>query len=402
MRKSAKIAFLSFIISFNVYGQTAAPEYMRPSEYVFLGQFDELLATVADTINEGSNSQILGNYNTFLGRGDLNAELKGLPSGKACTSDGVRELSGSAWMLDHAKDAKLIMFNENHLTLASRTFLLTHLNDLKALGFTHIGFEALLPSDDEKSIKRILAIGYYTIEPMFSALIRNTAELGFTIFGYENVERPNPLASREEQINVREKGQTHNILKVLNSSSPDSKFIIYAGWSHIAEEPLPSSIPNHELRWMASLLKEQSGINPLTIDLTQCFYTSSNSEGWKGRIYISDSGSPLIQSTYLGAVDAQIYLPVPAVQAADAANYYRKALGRPYQIPEHMRSGVFPVLVQARSAGVNKASVAYDRVLLRPGEDLPLYLKNGDYEITSYKGDGSIIGEQVVQIKEVS
>lgn len=396
MRKITISAFISCFIAFSVDAQTEPTKFIPPYQYIASGEFDAMIESVPDTLDGNGRNQLLGNFNTFLGRADLNSALKGLPSAKACIADEAHEQIGSSWMLDHARDAKVLMFNENHLTLASRTFVRSHLQELREQGFTHIGFEALSSFLDEKDPEQIIGAGYYTIEPMFSALIREAAYLGFTIFGYESPSIEFSQGTFEEQRNAREKLQMQNIIKVIDSAPASSRFIIFAGWSHIAEVPLADSSSGGSFRWMASVFKEEAGIDPLTIDLTQCFYTSDASEEWQGRIFVADDGTPLVQGNYAGAVDAQIFLPVGSAQTPD---YYRSALGTSFAIPEQLRSDVFPVLVQARLAGHGKSAPAYDRILLRPGEDFPLYLESGEYEITSYQGDGSIIGELVVHIE---
>ena len=51
-----------------------------------------------------------------------------------------------------------------------------------------------------------------------------------------------------------------------------------------------------------------------------------------------------------------------------------------------------PVLMQTRKLPMQDGEVAHDRVLLHPGEYLPLYLPPGEYELQSHRGDGEVVG----------
>ena len=62
-----------------------------------------------------------------------------------------------------------------------------------------------------------------------------------------------------------------------------------------------------------------------------------------------------------------------------------------------MRRGPGLVLVEGRS--LDSAAVAYDRVLLRPGENLPLYLAaGGRFELVAYREDGTLVGREEIRV----
>jgi non-heme chloroperoxidase len=82
--------------------------------------------------------------------------------------------------------------------------------------------------------------------------------------------------------------------------------------------------------------------------------------------------------------------PVPTADDPAAAGFYRSSLGS--AVEAALRPDDTPVLVLAYRADQPPGEVAYDRILLRPGEQLPLYLPSGSYRLIAHQGDGAVIG----------
>lgn len=163
-------------------------------------------------------------------------------------------------ILKEAANSRLLIVNEAHHVSQHRAWLGTLLPELKKLGYTHIGMEAL-GRDDTLLNQREYAIqksGFYTSDPAFGNLIRDARALGFTLFPYEQV-----WSDSLQKIMGREKSQATNIMKVMEAN-PHTRFIIYCGYDHIAEDTLRTfmGLP------MAGQLKQLSGINPFTVDQT--------------------------------------------------------------------------------------------------------------------------------------
>lgn len=358
----------------------------------------ESLATGAfKEMRDGApHPQILATFNTFFGRPDLNAGLHDLSRPSAdCPTGEAKPANGADWVLAYAADAKIVMFNENHYGVEARAFVRQLLDDLYRSGFSHLGFEAFIPLPGGEAYAP--AMGAYTVEPVFAAMVRDAAALGYEIFGYETTVRAPEGATSSERIRVREHGQAANLGKQIDSAGSDARFVVFAGWSHIAEAPIPGS--EGEDSWMAARLKEATGIDPFTVDLTACGYPAADPEGWSGRVYLSEAGRPLVSGRYAGAVDAQVHLPVPQQDDPAAAGFYRSSLGNPVDVPADLRPDDTPVLVQAYRADQQEGEVAYDRILLRPGEQLPLYLPAGSYRLIAHEGDGSLIGRSTVEVE---
>lgn len=360
------------------------------AERMAQGAFEKLLA-------ESTAPQTRATMNTFLGRPDFNPAISGIPRASMdCPVGDAVQVDGAAWVLEHAESRKLLMFNENHYGIQARTFVYELLPQLRELGFTHMGFEAVQPGA-EKDGRISPAAGYYTVEPVFAALVRLAADLGFQVFAYESTDKAPEGASVAEQVRIRELAQSRNIQGVIESASTDARFIVFAGWSHIAEIALDGW--GEKTRWMAANLKESTGIDPLTIDLSGCAYASRNNHDWRGRAFLSENDVPVISGQYSGAVDAQIHLPIPVEGDASAAGYFRKSLGAAFPVPEALLPSEEPILVQAYKLGEEQDGVAFDRILLRPGENLPLYLPRGKYELIGHRGSGELVNKVVVEIE---
>ncbi|RUO29760.1 hypothetical protein CWE12_07245 [Aliidiomarina sedimenti] len=362
----------------------SSADYMAP--LLERGAFGVTYERVKALEPVGLSNQMRATFYTFVGRQDLAATLQDIPESQSCFSDDdiTRLAPVSSWISDVVADQKVVMFNENHFRIEARVFVASQLEILKSAGFTHIGFEAF-QADLADSEELSPVHGFYTQEPTFSALIRQAQAMGFQVFGYESTRA---IAEGESAFEVRELTQATNILNQIEQADDDARFVIFAGWDHIAE----AAKGPDELRWMAARLKEQSAIDPFTIDLTSCGYAGSDSAlANSGMVLADDNNRSRVTGQYRGLVDAQVHLPLPGPDSLKTG-YYRQTLGTPVVIADELRHGDEAVLVRAYQHGMNE--VAYDQVLLYPGERFPLYLAPGySYLLVSYSADGSIVGE---------
>ncbi|HET6628988.1 MAG TPA: hypothetical protein VFG91_04370 [Woeseiaceae bacterium] len=389
MRSHCRSCAIGFAVVLLAAG-TAGAESRSYAERLAAGAFDEFLSGEIEP-------QRLAAWNTFVGRPDLNTAFTDIPkASNDCPTADAEVLNGAEWVLASAADARVVMFNENHYGTEARAFVRQLLDDLRGIGFTHIGFEAFSPVVERHGRPYTPAEGTYTVEPVFAALVRDAKALGYEVFGYEATIRAPDDAPMQERVEVREQGQADNLAERIDAAGAEAKFIVYAGWSHIAEEPISSW--GKPLPWMAARFKQATGIDPLTIDLTSCVYPAADPGGWRGRLYIAEDGRPAVSGRYAGAVDAQVRLPVPAAGDPEAAGFFRSSLGDPVPVPASLRLDDAPVLVQAYRVDQQEGEVAYDRILLRPQDELPLYLPSGTYRLVSHRGNGEVVGRANVDV----
>ncbi len=63
--------------------------------------------------------------------------------------------------------------------------------------------------------------------------------------------------------------QADNLIAVLETLPPETRLIIHAGHGHAAEEPFIVD-ENFSINWFIAPVKERTGMNPLTVNLSNC------------------------------------------------------------------------------------------------------------------------------------
>ncbi|MDZ5648844.1 hypothetical protein [Nitrospirillum sp. BR 11828] len=292
-------------------------------------------------------------------------------------------------LLSWARDRRVVMINENHLAPASRAFWLAALPRLRQMGFTQVAMEALsMDGGDVKAGEvrehRILegkpAFAPYLSEPTFAAVIRKALALGFDLVPYDDLD----VMSDDPDLGEasRERVEAARLADVLARMPPDGKLVVLAGWSHV-DKGLHGQVP-----WMAEAFKQRTGIDPLTVDTTACQRPDATSPA---TTYLNPDGDARITPSYMGRVDLQVHMPqAVGADGVAAAGVSRQWLGQPVAIPAALLPKDGDGVVEARKPGQPADTVPYDRLFLRSGEVLPLYLPPGRYVLT-LRGEGGAI-----------
>lgn len=164
-------------------------------------------------------------------------------------------------------DHRIVIISESHMKPQHRIFSSIVIMALYENGFRHLGIEALTPPYMEDQLLMDTALnergyplfspitGTYTKEPQMASLIRSSITQGYTIFGYERGEKI-PGKDRDEI-------QADNVIRYLEANT-DAKVILHCGWYH-AIESRTEKYKNKEIFWLAHILKQKTGIDPLTI-----------------------------------------------------------------------------------------------------------------------------------------
>lgn len=162
-----------------------------------------------------------------------------------------------------AQSSSIVMLNEDHAHQRHRAFAHDLLVGLRAVGFTHFGAETF----SENIVNSLTdgapdtGSGIYTFDPIYADLARQAKAMGYSIFPYE--QRPGQEledGTGEDLRQAREQAQAENILAILGSD-PDARIFVYAGSGHISE-----GIDVAGRQWMARILKDRSGLDPLTVN----------------------------------------------------------------------------------------------------------------------------------------
>lgn len=197
----------------------------------------------------GAYTKVLSTWNVYNSGKAVN------PNPDKLVKSEFKILSAKKAILDSAKNKKVIMLNEAHHLTPHRLFTLDLLLDLKKLGFTHLGVEAIGLNESNSLLNKrgypTLISGVYLKDPHFANMIRIAIKLGYKVFRYDT--------SSSGNIKFREYNQALNIANVIKQDS-NAKIIVHAGWGHIRED----TALNGGL--MAYQFKKITGIDPFTIN----------------------------------------------------------------------------------------------------------------------------------------
>lgn len=116
------------------------------------------------------------------------------------------------YILQRAKDEKIIAINEAHFQPNHRVFTASLLENLYSLGFRYLAIETLsnnsiVSENDKRSEVDLLndrnyptlESGYYLKEPQYGNLVRDALKIGFTLIGYEAGWHTNQVSREIEQ-----------------------------------------------------------------------------------------------------------------------------------------------------------------------------------------------------------
>jgi hypothetical protein len=291
---------------------------------------------------------------------------------------------------DIAANNRIVMIMEDHFVSKHREFIGATLPAFKAAGFTYYAAEAISPSDVFLAQRRYptSGTGVYTSDPQFGNVLRRAFNLDFTVLGYDF--RPTTHGEREEFAATR--------LAELLQKNANAKLLVHAGHAHVLKHEI-----NGGGRWLASLLWEKTGIEPLTI-----WQWSSQRDARDYEKIVSalkahgtsfdepvllmpppslDSG--LQDAPYrLASVDAIVLHPpdqsvAPAERTVLFPDAMQKLAGR-------WTANEWPVVVSAYNKGEPINAIPLDQVMLRQDEaDFVLWIpKAAEYEIRVFNSRG--------------
>ncbi len=231
-----------------------------PEEHQFSHEIETKLA--AGTLREPSASYyytFIGDYHSAIGTYDIPIwwGVDTIDISDFRTQPALQRI------ISEAKKHEVVIISESHLKPQHRIFASKIIDSLSNHGFSYLGIEALVPDTihasqlkdsilNQRGYPLFTGSGFYSKEPQMANLIRNAIKNGLEVFGYER-------SSKKEK--DRDEIQAENIIK-FRSKHPDSKFIILCGWHHAIESNITKK---RDVHFMASYLKQKTGIDPLTI-----------------------------------------------------------------------------------------------------------------------------------------
>ncbi|MEE8155844.1 MAG: hypothetical protein V3T53_12905 [Phycisphaerales bacterium] len=312
-------------------------------------------------------------------------------------------------IIEAAHGRRLVMVNEEHRSTIQRAFSNRLLVPLRQLGFTYLAVETI--HEDTAILNErgypVLDTGTYTHDPAFGDLIRRAIGLGFTVLAYEpsrKVSAPRPKdTSPVDAMNRRERGQARNIFERTFQKDPDARVLVVGGRDHIAENTGGQWTP------MGGILKEMSGIDPLTFNLFGMVEHSRRElEHWAFRT-VDDAGWLADEPVVL--VDDKGGLWSRNPDGLDAYVFHPRTTfvqGRPHWMsmgglrsPQVVDCPGYeePVLLQALVAGESVDAVPLDQTVWWPNTPKPaLLLRPGAYIVRVIDRSGRTLHRVQVRI----
>lgn len=280
-----------------------------------------------------------------------------------------------------AAEHTIVILNEDHSEPRHRLFIAEVIGRLRQEGFTHYAAEALWPgAADRPGTVTLDADGWYAHDPVLARLLEDVRASGMTLVEYEQRadQRLPDDAPMEDSIAAREAAQVSNLVEAVLGTAPDTKIIIHVGHGHVQEVP-----PEVGHKWMAARLKETTGIDPLTVEATVCV------PGGTGPATVRE----MSRGGDVQAFWTDVIVRFPEVTFTDNRPDYRRTEGmQDVPVPASLLLEDRSVIIEARRVGDSDEVVPIDRLLLRPGEDIPLILPPGDYVVAAFDGQGLAAG----------
>lgn len=313
-----------------------------------------------------------------------------LPRADSLAFAAYRPADARAYILNRAKNERIVIINEAHHMPRHRAFTASLLPGLAAQGYRYLAVEDLLEDDSLNWATRrypVQTTGSYVSEPAFGNLLRVAQKQGFQLrcYNYGFSREGDGLA----RIKAREMAQARNIQHIL-LADPQAKIVVHCGYSHASEQPDPED----QTRWLASYLREYTGIDPFTIDQTRL------SEGYGNRYYqplpvresavlLDAQGQPFRTADKYISVDAYVYHP-PATYVQGRPTWLLTAERQPVAVASKIKVP-YPCQVLAYVAGEPAAAVPADVIeLADKGDATALVLPPGRYRVVARSRSGQV------------
>jgi hypothetical protein len=232
--------------------------------------------------------------------------------------------------------------------------------------------------------------GWYAQEPMFGALLRALKRENYRLVAYDSNIAPAQDVDFVDDINRREAAQTSNLINRIFVDDRDAKVLIHVGYAHNDEslQRFPRTrLRPREIAWMARRIKDILGVDPLTIDQT------TFAAGRPGLCAAGPDGAPLPEGR-------DLYVAHPPLAFDRNRPTWRDDTGaRATEIPRRLKRADARIIVEARAADDPVDAVPVDRVLVDPGEDIPLLLAPGRYKARAWLEDGTVTPDVAITVR---
>lgn len=287
-----------------------------------------------------------------------------------------------AEIVARAKQTRIVILDEDHLSPRDRAFGLEVARALQPLGYSVLAAEALTrDKDDGVSLGKMEQLskdgyvrqssGYYLNDPVFADFFRQAMQMGYRLVSYESAGFTDEKTD-EARSDRREQEQAENIVRRALQPNPSAKVLIYCGRHHAAKAPINDPKVKEHL-WMAERLKRLSGIEPLVIDQVELgqtpsdrpdvdLYAIASTKAKTESVVLVNGSQPLVVGLLAGGVDLQVVHP--PLKRIGGRPVWLESMGRtPSSIPPTLLPRKGTRLIQAFLADEGTDAIPIDQVL---------------------------------------
>lgn len=314
-----------------------------------------------------------------------------------------------------ASNRQLLLLNEAHNVVLTRSLSVQLLAPLRAEGFNYLALETLYATDTALVARGYptQASGFYTAEPVYAELVRSALKLGFHVIAYE--------ATDNVSGDAREAAQARNIQRGVFDRDPHARLIVVAGYGHIQKSG--GYLGGHSMAWH---LHKMSGIDALAIEQTMLIphprasdnhplYDALNATAALSTptVFVNPAGNPW---TLRDGYDISVVFPPLGLRRGRPTWLTLGGLRVPYFVGAERCGARIPCLVEARYATEGDDAIPADRMTLTAlplnavssqarGADRgrasgELYLRPGAYRLRISDVDDRVLFRQDIRVAE--
>jgi hypothetical protein len=284
-----------------------------------------------------------------------------------------------------AKQTRVVILDEDHLSPRDRAFGLEVARALRPLGYRVLAAEALTrENDDGVALAKMEQLskdgyvrrssGYYLNDPVFADFLRQAMQMGYRPVSYESAGFTDEK-TEEARSARREQEQAENIVRRALGPDPSAKVLVYGGRHHAAKAPINDPKVKERL-WMAERLKRLTGIEPLVIDQVELgqtpadrpdlnLYAVASSKAGTESVVLMNGSAAVVVGLLAGGADLQVVHP-PLKRIGGRAAWLESMGRTPSKIPSALLPGKRTRLVQAFLADEGADAIPIDQVLVTP------------------------------------
>lgn len=279
-----------------------------------------------------------------------------------------------------ARTRRIVILNEAHHIPLHRVFAARLASELRKIGYTYLAAETFQEDLLSQPASPAQVKGYYVHEPMYAAFVRSAIRDGWTFVGYDH--RP-PNAPAAERTRLREIGAARNLVEKIFARDPEAKVFMYVGYGHAQKDVRANG--NH---MVAYLLKEATGIDPLTVDQSAMHGRGDarvDLPQYRAAMARFAPSRPIVLKKLAGGYAVQGGLPGFDLQVFHPDETAHGAHGRPLWMerqaglaPQPVPARLLPAsgrrLVQAFHAADGAGAVPADQVMVEAGKPAPSFM----------------------------